>query len=164
MVNEKENVVSFGVGVELREHKFILDFLSKIDLVGSMAYLPITIHDASTSQEDYVEYLYRFIESEFAFLQETIVESNPKAWKYAAASLREQLAKSPNLIRFTILLSGEESELHELVMIWDSVLEAYTLIAYNFNNDSLVALATTEYLNPEIEGFQPTEPIVVRLS
>ncbi len=67
MVNEKENVVSFGVGVELREHKFILDFLSKIDLVGSMAYLPITIHDASTSQEDYVEYLYRFIESVYAF-------------------------------------------------------------------------------------------------
>jgi len=163
MVNEKENVVSFGVGVELREHKFILDFMNKIDLVGSMAYLPITVHDPSTSQEDYVEYLYRFVEGEFQYLQETIAESDPRAWKYAAASLREQLVKSPNLIRFVVLLSGEESELHELVMIWDVVLEAYVLIAYNFNNDSLIALATTEYLNPEIEGFQPVEPVVIQL-
>ncbi len=164
MLNENQNVVSFDSGIELREHKFILDFLGKVDLVGSMAYLPITIHDASTDQEDYVGYLYNFIEGEFVYLQETIAESDPKAWKYAAASLREQLEKSPNLIRFTILLTGEETELHELVMIWDSVLETYVLIAYNFNNDSLVAMATAEYLHPEIEGFQPTEPIVIKLS
>lgn len=164
MVNQKENIVSFGVGTDLREHKFILDFLGAVDLTGSMAYLPITIHDESTDQEDYVGYLYKFIEGEFRYLMDTIVESDPRAWKNAAASLREQLSKSPNLIRFTVLLTGEETELHELVMIYDTVLEAYVLIAYNFNNDSLVAMATSEYLHPELDGFEPVLPVEVRLS
>lgn len=164
MMNKEDNVVSFGVGTDLRDQKFILDFLSAVDLTGSMAYLPITIHDESTDQEDYVAYLYGFIEGEFRYLLDTITESDPRAWKNAAASLKEQLEKSPNLIRFTVLLTGEECELHELVMIYDAVLESYVLIAYNFNNDSLVAMATSEYLNPEIDGFKQELPVVVRLS
>lgn len=164
MTDEKENIVPFGMGVDLRDHRFILDFLNKIDVVGSMAYLPITIHDECTVQEDYVEYLYGFISDELALLIDVVAESDPKEWKRAAESLREQLDKSPNLIRFVILIRGTEDELHELVLVWDAVLEAYAIIAYNFNNDSLVALATTEYLYPDIEGFQPEDPVVIRLS
>lgn len=164
MTSEKENIVSFGAGVDLRDHRFILDFLNKIDVEGSMAYLPITIHDDSTDQEDYVEYLYEYVLDELSFLIGEIAESDPKQWNRPAAALREQLNTSPQLIRFIVLLQGKENELHELVLVRDVSLEAYVIVAYNFNNESLVTMATEDYLHPDIEGFQVDEPFVIRMS
>jgi ABC-type glutathione transport system ATPase component len=52
-MGEKENVVSFNTALDVKYHRYILDFLSGIDMENSMAYLPVTIHDPCITQEEY---------------------------------------------------------------------------------------------------------------
>lgn len=159
-MNKEDNVVSFNTGLDVRNHREVLDFLEQIDVENSMAYLPITIHDPNIDQEDYVEYLYHYVQDEVDYLFSEIAESDPKLWKRAAESLRDQFESQQSIIRFVIALStfnkeiGDyESDIHELVVIFDRTVERYVLIAYNFNHCSLVGIATNDYLNPEIEGM-----------
>ncbi len=153
-MGEQENVVSFSTALDVKHHRFILDFLTKIDLENSMAYLPITIHDPCISQEEYVVYLYNYIEAELSYLIDEIVHSDPKIWKRHYQMLQEQINDKHQLIRFCIRLSGDtpdDVEIHEVVLIWDHFSNSYVMTQYNFNHESLVSIATFDYLNPEID-------------
>lgn len=159
-MSKEDNVVSFNTGLDVRNHRLILDFLAKINVENSMAYLPMTIHDPNVEQEEYVEYLYNYVRDEVDCLIADIAETDPKLWTRAAESLKEQLEKSKHLIRFVVALTSfnsdigdVETEVHELVLIWDTISEAYVLINYAYNHNCLVSIATNEYLDPFIEGF-----------
>lgn len=169
-MSKEDNVVSFNTGLDVRSHREVLDFLAGIDVENSMAYLPMTIHDPNIDQEDYVEYLYGYVQDELDYLIAEIAASDPKLWKRAAESLREQMDKSKHLIRFVITLSSKneetgayESELHELVLVWDHHCERYVIIGYNYDHVPLVGIATHDYLFPEIEGLNEIPITEVRI-
>lgn len=155
-MSDSNNVVSFNTGIDIRNHREVLEFLANIDLDSSMAYLPVTIHDECVSQEEYIEYLHAYIQEELDYMISEIAESDPKLWKRAAESLRDQRTYS-TLIRFVITLTSleEGSDVHELVLMKDPLTETYVLIQYFFNHESLVSVATNEFLDPEFEGFEP---------
>lgn len=154
-----QNIVAFNTCLDVHNHRYILDFLNQISVENSMAFLPVTIHDPNFTQEEYIEYLFNYVDGELNYLIQTVAESDPKLWKYAAESLKEQIKNSSNLIRFVITLTSVDEhglplqELHELVCMWDTESDSYVLINYAFNHDSLVSLATNEFLYPEIDGM-----------
>lgn len=167
-MSKEDNIVSFNTGLDVRNHRAVLDFLAQINVENSMAYLPMTIHDPNVDQDDYVEYIYGYVRDELDYLISEIAESDPKLWKRAAESLQEQMEKSKHLIRFTIALTSfnsdvgdMETEVHELVLIWDTTSEAYVMINYAYNHNSLVSIATNEFLNPFIEGLD--EPVITEI-
>lgn len=163
-MGEKENVVSFNTALDVKYHHYILDFLSGIDMENSMVYLPVTIHDPCVTQEEYIEYLYNYLSAELSYLIDEVAHSDPKLWKRHHDLLKTQVDDKQGIIRFCIRLSGETAddiEIHELVTVWDSTANCYVLIQYNFNHESLVSVATFDYLNPEIDtGFESPITIV----
>lgn len=159
-----ENVVSFNTALDVKYHRYILDFLSSIDMENSMAYLPVTIHDPCVTQEEYVEYLFTYLSEEVNLLIDEVAHSDPKLWKRHYDLLKDQVESKHGIIRFCIRLSGETAddiEIHELVTVWDTFANCYVLTQYNFNHESLVSVATYDYLNPEIDtGFESPMTII----
>lgn len=163
-MGEQENVVQFTTALDVKHHRFILDFLSGIDLENSMAYLPVTIHDPCISQDEYVNYLHNYIEAELTYLIDEVAHSDPRIWKHHYQLLQEQIKDKNGIIRFCLRLSGDtpdEMEIHEIVLIWDHHSSNYVLTQYNYNHESLVSVATYDYLNPEIDtGFESPMTII----
>lgn len=151
------NVVSFNSVNDVHNQRKVLDFISALDIENSMAFLPVTLHHDTFEQGEYVEYIYEYVKDEIDYLLSELVAADPKKFKSLAESLNEQLVRSKYLIRLNFKLSfinsdnTTETEIHELICMWDEPSQSYVVIGYNFNHDSLISIATIDYLDPEFD-------------